>query len=259
MGDPLVRLDVVDGVATVTLDSPPNRNALSRRLLADLSVALDEAVAGSRVIVITGAGPVFCSGADLKEQRTAASEGSPLTALPDILTTLWSCPQPVVCRLNGPARAGGVGLLAACDVVVAPEAVTFSFTEVRLGVVPAVISVPILRRVPAQAAHRLFLTGELFDATRAREIGLVDEVCADGELDARVQQVVAMLMCGAPEALALTKQLARTVARLEPAEAFEWLAKLSEQRFASAEGREGMAAFAEKRDAAWIPDAYRTT
>ena len=111
---------------------------------------------------------------------------------------LWSCPQPVVCRLNGPARAGGVGLLASCDLVVARSEVTFSFTEVRLGLVPAIITVPLLRRIAPQALHRLFLTGEVFSAERAQEIGLLDAVAAPGDLDAEVARMVGMLMRGGP-------------------------------------------------------------
>lgn len=260
---PLVGLEVAAGVATITLDSPANRNALSRRLLAELEACLDAAIAAAevRVIVLTGAGPAFCSGADLKEQREARESGSgssPLASLPGIFTKLWRCRQPVVCRLNGPVRAGGTGLVASCDIVVAPAKVNFSFTEVRIGVVPAVISVPILRRVATQAAHRLFLTGEVFSADLAREIGMVDEIAEDGALDATVARVVEMLVRGAPEALALTKGLARSVTAMAPDDAFAKLATLSEERFASGEGREGMLAFAEKRDPAWVPEAYRS-
>jgi methylglutaconyl-CoA hydratase len=260
---PLVQLKVADGVAVVTLDSPRNRNALSRQLLADLEAALDDAIVGSgvRVIVLTGNGPAFCSGADLKEQREARQTGtaSPLSVLPRIFTKIWECPQPVVGRLNGPVRAGGVGLIASCDLVVAPANVTFSFTEVRLGLVPAVISVPVLRRVPAQQAHRLFLTGEVFGAGTARDIGLIDEVAGEGALDAATDKVVEILLRGAPEALAMSKQLAHGIAALPPGEAFPRLTAISEERFASDEGQEGMNAFAEKRDPSWIPAPYRVT
>ena len=258
---PLVQLESADGVATVTLDSPANRNALSRRLLAELEAALDTASADPdvRVIVLTGAGPAFCSGADLKEQQQARTDGSnPLASLSGIFTKLWNYPQPVVCRLNGPVRAGGMGLAASCDFVVAPVGVNFSFTEVRIGVVPAVISVPVLRRVAPQPAHRLFLTGEIFDASLAREIGLVDEVAPEGELEETVTALIAKLMRAGPEALALTKGLAHTIGALPAKQAFAQVATLSQGRFASAEGQEGMLAFAEKRDPAWIPAAYRT-
>jgi methylglutaconyl-CoA hydratase len=256
--EPLVRWGVADGVATVVLDSPRNRNALSRRLLSDLAAALDAATTHpeARVIVLTGAGTVFCSGADLKEQREANEAGSsaqPINDLPAILMTLWNCRQPVVCRLNGPARAGGVGLLASCDLVVAPAEVTFSFTEVRLGLVPAIITVPLLRRIAPQALHRLFLTAEVFSAAQAQDIGLVDAVAAEGELDAEVARLVGMLARGGPEALALTKRLVTEIRSLPPEEAFTRLSTLSAERFASAEGREGMQAFAEKRDPSWVP------
>ena len=258
---PLVRTETVDGVATVTLDSPANRNALSSRLLAELEVALDAVSADSqvRIIVLTGAGPAFCSGADLKEQRQARTDGtSPLASLPSIFTKLWNYPQPVVCRLNGPVRAGGMGLAASCDFVVAPAKVNFSFTEVRIGVVPAVISVPVLRRVAPQPAHRLFLTGEIFDVELAREIGLVDEVAPEGQLDDTVTALVAKLMRGAPEALALTKGLAHSIGALAAEQAFAQVTTLSEGRFASVEGQEGMLAFAEKRDPSWVPESFRT-
>jgi methylglutaconyl-CoA hydratase len=254
--DPLVRSEITDGVAKVVLDSPHNRNALSRRLLSDLASAVESAAADPdvRVIVLTGAGTVFCSGADLKEQRAANEAGTDtgVNALPGILTALWSCPQPVICRLNGPARAGGTGLLASCDVVVAPQEVTFSFTEVRLGLVPAIITVPLLRRVAPQALHRLFLTAEVISADEAKNIGLVDVVASAGQLDEEVSRVVEMLLRGGPEALALTKGLVPKIKALPAGEAFDYLMQLSAERFASAEGLEGMQSFAQKRDPSWV-------
>lgn len=254
---PLVRVEAAGGVATITLDSPGNRNALSRRLLAELAASLDTALATPdvRVLVLTGAGTAFCSGADLTEQREAAAAGgrpAPLAALPALLARLEDSPRPVVCRLNGPARAGGIGLLAACDLVVAGSGVSFAFPEVRLGVVPAIIAVPVLRRVPPQAAHRLFLTGEVFGAEAAAGIGLVDEVAADGGLDDAVQRLVDMLLLGAPGALTAARSLARTVPGLARDEAYARMGRLSAELFLSAEGQEGMRAYAEKRPPAWL-------
>ena len=261
MTEQLVRWTVSDGVATVTLDSARNRNALSRQLLTDLTTALDAVIndPACRVIVLTGEGPAFCAGADLKEQRIARQENqaSPLDALPLVIAKIWTCPQPVICRLNGPARAGGVGLMAACDLVVAPDTVTFSFTEVHLGLVPAVISVPVLRRgAAAHAIHRLFLTAEVFGAAKAEAIGLVDEVTPLAELDATTEMLVAALLRGAPEALALTKRLSGGDVS-ESEAALESLRQLSTERFASAEGQEGMRSFAEKTDPEWVPAKYR--
>ncbi|MFI7614624.1 enoyl-CoA hydratase-related protein [Nonomuraea terrae] len=253
----LVHKDLAAGVATITLDSPPNRNALSVRLLADLADRLAWALAEpeARVVVLTATGKVFCSGADIKEQR--AGDGrpdAPVTAsLPEILRTLWESPKPVICRLNGTARAGGLGLVAACDFAIAPLTASFAFTEVRLGVVPAMISVPVLRRVGARAAADYFLTGEVFDAARAAEIGLLSRAVPEEELDATVARYAEMLTKGGPEALAITKRLVREVPQLSFGEGLRRMTELSAERFTSEEGQEGIAAFMEKRSPTWVP------
>ncbi|MGI5288832.1 enoyl-CoA hydratase-related protein [Nonomuraea polychroma] len=247
----LVRKDLAGGVATVTLDSPHNRNALSLRLLADLQDALTWALAepSARVIVLTATGTVFCSGADLKEQKAA---GAPVTAsLPEIFTLLWESPKPVVCRLNGTARAGGLGLVASCDFAIAPLTASFAFTEVRLGVVPAMISVPVLRRLDPRAAAEYFLTGEVFDASAAAEIGLLSRAVPEEELDATVAHYAAMLIKGGPEALAITKRLLREVPQLSFEEGLRRMTELSAERFTSEEGQEGIAAFWDKRPPRW--------
>jgi methylglutaconyl-CoA hydratase len=249
--DPLVRVAGDGGVATITLDSPRNRNALSRRLVTELREALTTALGddGVRVVVLTGTGTVFCAGADLKEQ----SAGEPPPDIPGLVRLIWDSPKPVVARLNGPARAGGLGLVTACDLAVAPDTATFAFTEVRLGVVPAMIAVTCLRRMDPRAAAEYFLTGEVFDARRAQEIGLVNRAGPDGELDAAVAHYTGMLLRGAPEALAIAKRLPRTVPAMDVEEGFAQMAELSAERFGSDEAREGIAAFLEKRDPRWIP------
>ncbi|MGA4993235.1 enoyl-CoA hydratase-related protein [Nonomuraea bangladeshensis] len=252
----LVHASLADGVATVTLDSPHNRNALSSGMLADLKERLTWALAepGCRVIVLTATGTVFCSGADLKEQRAAEGKpGAPVTAsLPEIFTLLWESPKPVVCRLNGTARAGGLGLVASCDFAVAPLTASFAFTEVRLGVVPAMISVPVLRRLDPRAAAEYFLTGEVFDAARAAEIGLVSRAVPEEELDAAVAHYTELLVKGGPEALAITKRLVREVPALPFEEGLRRMTELSAERFTSEEGQEGIAAFWEKRPPKWV-------
>ncbi|MEO3814154.1 enoyl-CoA hydratase-related protein [Sphaerisporangium sp. B11E5] len=249
----LVGLETRGGVATLTLDSPANRNALSTRLLAELQDALATAIGddATRVLVLTGTGPVFCSGADLKEQ---APSGAPVTgAFPDVLRAIWESPKPVVCRLNGTARAGGLGLVAACDFAIAPDTATFAFSEVRLGVVPAMIAVTVLRRLDPRAAAEYFLTGEVFDAARAVEIGLLTRAVPPGDLDPAVAHYTGMLLKGGPESLAITKQLVRTVPALPVEEGLRRMADLSAERFTSPEGQEGIRAFMEKRPASWIP------
>ena len=253
---PLVHLVVEGGVARVELDSPRNRNALSAQLTTELLQALgrardDDAV---RVVVLAATGPVFCSGLDLREQRSRDAEGR-LPAEPpvaEVLTALWDSPKPVVARVQGPARAGGLGLVGACDVVVAAASATFAFPEVRLGVVPAMISTTCLPRMTPRAGLELFLTGEAFDAARAVEVGLVNAAVPDDALDAAVDRYVAMLLLGGPQALALTKDVVRRVPGLPLHEAMAEMAALSRERFGSEEGREGMRAFAEQRPPSWV-------
>ncbi|HEU0087504.1 MAG TPA: enoyl-CoA hydratase-related protein [Pseudonocardiaceae bacterium] len=245
----VVHLAVHRGTATVTLDSPTNRNALSARLRAELRDALhrstDDAV---RVVVLDHTGPVFCSGMDLKEPGDAG-----VAEFTAILTQLWTHPKPVIAKLAGPARAGGIGLVAAADIAVAAHGATFAFTEVRLGLVPAVISVAVLPHLAPRAAQELLLTGETFDATRAAAIGLLTSAVPAAQLDAEVARYTELLLKGAPQALALTKQLLRRQHAPAMAEDLTMMCQLSAERFSSAEGREGIRAFAEKRPASWVP------
>jgi methylglutaconyl-CoA hydratase len=246
-----VRTDQAAGIATITLDSPANRNALSSGLLTELQAALAGALSdpGVRVIVLTGAGPAFCSGADLKESRTSPSAAPEL--FPEILQLIWDGPKPVVCRVNGSARAGGIGLIAACDIAIAAESATFAFSEVRIGVTPAIIAVTCLRRMEPRAAAEYFLTGEAFGAPRAAEIGLLTRAVPETELDEQAGRYAGLLLRGAPGALAATKTVLREAGTLPVAEGLARMAGLSADRFASAEGQEGMAAFAERRDPSW--------
>ncbi|MDQ4116955.1 MAG: enoyl-CoA hydratase-related protein [Actinomycetota bacterium] len=258
-GTELVHLDVASGVATITLDSPHNRNALSARLRRELIAHLDTAIADDavRVIVLTHTGTVFCAGMDLKESRGTSAHGDgpahPVTEVPRILQTLWDSPTPVIARLSGPARAGGVGIVAACDVAIAAEDATFAFSEVRIGVIPAVISVTVLPRLSARAAHELFLTGETFDATRAATIGLINRAVPAGDLDDGVARYADMLRLGAPGALAGAKQMLRRARPSTMAEDFAEMNTLSATYFAGEEGQEGIRAFAEKRTPSWVP------
>ena len=255
--DELVHLEVTGGTATITLESPRNRNALSAQLRRELAAHLDTALADDtvRVVVLTHTGPVFCSGMDLRESRGAGAGDQGVHEFPGILATLWYADKPVIARLAGPARAGGVGLVSACDIAVAAREATFAFTEVRIGVVPAVISSTVLPRLLPRAAHELMLTGETFDADRAAAVGLVNvAVDADG-LDAEVARYVDMLARGGPHALAATKALLRRDRSEHLQQDLEAMLELSAEFFASDEGQEGMTAFAEKRSPSWVPDA----
>jgi methylglutaconyl-CoA hydratase len=251
----MIQRDFSGAVARLTLDSPHNRNALSTQLLTELNDGLDAAQADAaiRAIVLTGAGPVFCSGADLKEQRQYKESGeeSPVAGLfAGALMKILESPKPVLARINGHARAGGLGLIGAADIAIAPKEATFGFAEVRLGLVPAVISVTCVPRMTERAALELFLTGENFDGERAVEIGLINRAVDD--LDAEVDRYLEMLLLGGPQALAAIKPMLRTVR--ENAPAFPEMAALSTRTFASDEGQEGLRSFAEKRKPSWVSE-----
>jgi methylglutaconyl-CoA hydratase len=252
--DRVLQVSVLRGVATLILDSPANRNALSRAMRAQLREALTDALADDavRAVVLDHTGRVFCSGMDLSEAAGGSAEDQGVREFPDLLELVWSSPKPVVAAVRGPARAGGVGLLAACDVVVAGASATFAFSEVRLGLVPAVISAVVLPRMAPHVAHRLMLTGQVFDAETAAAGGLVDLVVPDADVDAEVRAQLVHLTAGAPTALAETKRLLRA---RQPELAFDDLLDLSARFFAGDEGQEGIAAFREKRPARWVPTA----
>lgn len=254
---PVVRIDRADDVATITLDSPRNRNALSAALRAELTSALRDASADPavRVVVVTHTGPVFCAGMDLKESRGGANPVG-VRELTELLHLVTQCPKPVVARLAGGARGGGIGLAACADVALAVDTATFAFSEVRLGLLPAVISLPVLARMSTTAAQELMLTGAVFDAARAAATGLVARVVPADRLDAEVDAVVAALRAGAPGALAATKRLLDS-GRGDTADRYRELARLSAEQTRTAEAREGAAAFVGKRRPRWADPHHR--
>ena len=245
----LVDVQHDDGIRTLTLNSPANRNALSERLLAQLEQALRDATSAPdvRAVVLTGAGTVFCSGADLSERGTAAPN-----RMPAILTSIVESAVPVVVRVNGHARAGGIGLIAAADIAVATTEATFAFTEVRVGVAPAMILVPALRVMDRRFLARATLTGERFDAAAAVEAGLLTAVTPDeAALDAWVADRTTALRQAAPGAVRATKELLRTLPTREWGDGLAAAAVTSADLFAGAEAAEGMDAFLQKRRPAW--------
>ncbi|SOE02161.1 enoyl-CoA hydratase-related protein [Blastococcus haudaquaticus] len=251
ISDRVVQVEVARGVATLTLDSPANRNALSRAMRAQLRTALADVLADDavRVVVLDHTGRVFCSGMDLSEAAGGSADDQGVREFPELLELVWSAPKPVVAVVRGPARAGGVGLAAACDVVIAGGSATFAFSEVRLGLVPAVISAVVLPRMVPHVAHRLMLSGQVFDASVAASGGLVDVTVADADVAGELRAQLAHLTAGSPTALAETKRLLR---ERQGALAFDDLLDLSARFFAGEEGQEGIAAFREKRSARWV-------
>ncbi|WP_432006848.1 enoyl-CoA hydratase family protein [Streptomyces parvus] len=233
------------GIATLTLDSPANRNALSAALVGELRDALADCAADDtvRAVVLNHTGSTFCAGADL----TAPPDPEAFVGL---MREIVALPKPVVARVTGHVRAGGLGLLAACDIAVAGEASSFALTESRLGLAPAVISLTLLPRVDRTAANRYYLTGERFDAAEAARIGLVTVAAEDVEKG--LAPVLDGLRRASPQGLAASKELVTaTVLRSFDQYAEDLIAR-SAALFASDEAREGMTAFLERRDPAWV-------
>ena len=233
------------GITTLTLDSPANRNALSARLVGELGEALDACAADDtvRAVVLTHTGTTFCAGADL----TGPPDPAAFVAL---MRRIVALPKPVVARVTGHVRAGGLGLLAACDISVAGPDTSFALTESRLGLAPAVISLPLLARMDPSAAARYFLTGERFDATEAARTGLVTLAAED--VDKALAPVLDGLRRASPQGLRASKELVTATVLKNFDQYAEDLIARSAALFASAEAREGMTAFLERRDPAWV-------
>ncbi len=248
--------EVRNGAAWIKLNRPEKRNALSAMLITEVYDHIQAANEddAARCIVISGNGPGFCSGADLKDDRGLPAGRAEAVAYPDLLAAIQDNPKPVIAAINGPAFAGGLGLVGACDIVITIDAAQFSFSEVRIGVIPAIISVVCLPKLGTHNGMKLFLTGERFDGNQAVEMGLAHRAVPEGSLEAAVQEEVDMIRQGGPIAVIECKKLVREVAKLSREEGFARTAPWSAEMFASDEAQEGMAAFREKRNAAWISD-----
>ena len=245
-------------VLTVWLNRPAVHNALDAALIARLTAVFTNLAARDdiRVVILSGRGRSFCAGADLAFMRAAAGADfeqniAESKAIYDLMVAVDTCPKPVIGRINGAAIGGGAGLVSCCDIVVAADRAIFAFSEVRLGVVPAVISPFVVSKIGAGQARRLFLSGERFDAAHAFGIGLVHEIAGEAQLNERVAVHVAHLLAGAPGAQAAVKALLRAQNGRAPAEQRAALSRLIAERRASAEGQEGMAAFLQKREPWW--------
>lgn len=235
---------------TVTLADPDNRNALGGAMLAALLQAIDEAenTEAVRVVVVTNEGHIFSAGADLNE--TAAGE-SYTDRMAEVFTRIVKSPKPFVGRIAGHAVAGGVGLACAMDISIAVAEAKFGFTEVRVGVAPAIISTVCLPKMTRADAAAAFLRGNRFLAPEAARLGLINEAVPAAELDERVNDVVGDLLLGAPGAMAATKSLLTRIPGTGFDESMAWASELSGRLFAAEEAREGMTAYLEKRKPRW--------
>jgi methylglutaconyl-CoA hydratase len=250
-------------VATVTLRRPEVHNALNPEMIAELGQAFGDLAASSetRVIVLAAEGKSFCAGADLHWMQAVAGQTfeenvAEAMSLARMLETIYHCPKPVVGRVQGAAFGGGVGLAAVCDIVVAAESAVFSFSETKLGLIPAVISPFVLRKLAPGMARRCFISAERIPAVEGRQIGLVSEVVpSEAELDEAVDRWTARLLANGPEAMAACKQLVEEISgSASPpwGEVLALAARRIAERRASEEGQEGMRAFLEKRPPRWL-------
>ena len=253
-------ITVADRLATVTLNRPDLRNAFNENSIAELAQAFDELGQSEevRAIVLAANGPAFCAGADLNWMKkmagySQAENEADAMRLASMLRTIYFCPKPVVARVQGDCYAGGMGLVAACDIVVASEGANFCLSEVKLGLVPATISPYVIKAMGEQAARRYFLTAERFTALEAKQMGFAHEVVMPEALDATVAAIVKALCTNSPNAVREAKRLVREVAGVPVDDAMlaDTAARIAAIR-ASDEGREGVASFLEKRKPSWL-------
>jgi methylglutaconyl-CoA hydratase len=253
----VVQTQRADGVFTITLADEAKRNALSSRLVGELVAALDEADEDPdvRVVVLTNTGKAFCAGADLSE-RSSAGDGPAAVSDPQRLFGRFArSPKPYVGRIAGHCIAGGMGLAAAMDISIAVEDAMFGFSEVRLGLAPAVISVVCLPKMRPSEAREAFLRARRFPAAEAARLGLINAAVPAEGLNAEVDAVVSDLLAASPGAIAASKRLLAEVPGAPVDEAFRWTAELSAQLFDTEDAKEGMNAFLEKRPPAWVRPA----
>jgi len=248
-----VKVEREAGVMTATLADVDNRNALGGALISGIHAALEAANADPDIyaLVLTNEGSTFCAGANLKERSGSTPATAPSISFEELLAAIQTSPTPVLGRIAGHVVGGGNGLASALDISIAAEDVKFGFTEVRLGVAPAIISVVCLPKMRRGEAMEAFLRGNRFPASRAAELGLINRAVPAEDLDAALEEVLGDLRKGGPNALGSCKQLVNQVPLMEQKEAFAWTARLSGQLFQSEEAAEGMKAFLEKRKPRW--------
>ena len=247
-------------IRTITLCRPDVRNAFNDEVIAELKAAFVDAglAADVRCVVLAAEGPAFCAGADLNWMRRMAdytrdenlADAGQLAAM---MRAIYECPKPTIARVQGDVFAGGVGLVAACDMAVSVDTATYCLSEVKLGLIPATISPYVIRAMGARASHRYFLTAERFSAAEAHRIGLVHEVVAADALDAKVAELTSALVSASPNAVRACKRLVQDVAEREIDDALvaRTVAGIADIR-SSAEGKEGVQSFLQKRKPSWL-------
>jgi len=251
-----LRLEPRGPVTHVVLSRPAVRNAFNETLIDELTRTFQGLPPGTRVAVLSGEGPVFSAGADVgwmkrSKEYTESQNAQDAAAMAGMLRAIDECPVPVLASVAGAALGGGSGLVAACDIALAAEGTQFGFTEVRLGLIPAVISSFVLPKIGMRAARRWFLTGERFGAREALEMGLVHEVTPPGALEARVSAIAGEILQSGPSAVASAKRLLREISGMARTEALEHTIRTIARIRVSPEAQEGLGAFLEKRKPDW--------
>ena len=248
---------VTGELATITLNRPEKRNAISTEMIDELLAALDEAESGAvRVVVVTGAGKAFCSGMDLDALKAVSSQ-SPEQNLEDsrrvarLFRRLYSFPKPLIAAVNGPAIAGGCGIATLCDFTLAVPEATFGYSEVRIGFIPAIVSVFLIRQIGEKRARDLLLTGRILEAEEAHQIGVVTEVVPAGALVDRARELAATLIAASPTSLLLTKRLLGHLCEADLDRELELAIRENAHSRSTADFREGVASFLEKRNPVW--------
>jgi methylglutaconyl-CoA hydratase len=248
-----------DRIARVTFSRPEIHNAFNSTMISEMTDVFGEKDGDIRVVVLTGEGKSFCAGADLNWMRGVIKQTfdqnlAESNALAELFNKIYRCRRPVIGRINGAAIGGGTGFVAVCDMAIAARSAKFSFSEVKIGVVPACIGPYVVKKMGEGKARELFITGERMNAERAHEVGLVNKVVDDDQLDDAVDALVKTLLSSGPEAVAMAKKLVREVPEMTPAQFKPYTAEMIAKLRVSDEGQEGMDAFLNKRKPNWMTE-----
>ncbi len=254
-----VKYEVDDRIARITFNRPEIHNAFNGTVITEMQQVFDEIGKdeGIRVVVLTGAGKSFCAGADLNWMRSVIKQSfvenlAESKALAELFYSIYTCKRPVIGRINGAAIGGGTGFVAVCDIAIAAQSSVFSFSEVKIGLIPACIGPYVVKKIGEGKTRELFITGERMNAERAHEVGLVSRVVDDDQLDSEVDKLIKFLLSSGPEAVAMAKKLIGEVPAMTPEQYKPYTAEMIARLRISDEGQEGMDAFLNKRKPGWV-------
>jgi len=258
MGFSTVKYEIDDRVARVTFNRPEIHNAFNATVITEMQQVFNEIEKDDdiRVVVLTGAGKSFCAGADLNWMRSVVNQSfeenlAESNALAELFHNMYSCKRPIIGRINGAAIGGGTGFVAVCDIAITARSAVFSFSEVKIGVVPACIGPYVVKKIGEGKTRELFITGERMNAERAHEVGLVNRVVDDDQLDSEVDKLIKFILSSGPEAVAMAKKLIGEVPAMTPEQFKPYTAEMIARLRLSDEGQEGMDAFLNKRKPRW--------